>query len=185
MSKKLPATGRKCGRQVRASPERICLDKKRPFRRNGRPELRCARCASATWVENGTGFLVPLRSVATRKAPQGKGAHPFVPPSLGLWRKGRTSLPRLATRSNDTTPCCAGTCWAWEGSLPRCHALQGWQRGPDRPGQTAPEQRACPGRFPVRRARKEGTRFLLPTRSVRTRNLPKEKTNTRWPGLVL
>jgi hypothetical protein len=94
---------------------------------------------------------------------------------------GRTSWPRLATRSSDRTPCCAGTYWASEGSLPRCHALQGWQRGPDRPGQTAPEQRACPGRFPVRRARKDGTRSLLPTLRRGTRNLPKGKTNT-LPG---
>jgi hypothetical protein len=36
-------------------------------------------CASAPWVENGTGFLVPTRSVATRKAPQGKGAPPVRP----------------------------------------------------------------------------------------------------------
>jgi hypothetical protein len=36
-------------------------------------------CASATWVENGTGFLVPPLCVATRKAPQGKDAHPVRP----------------------------------------------------------------------------------------------------------
>jgi hypothetical protein len=40
-------------------------------------------CASATWVENGTGFLVPPLCVATRKAPQGKGA-PSVRPAARL-----------------------------------------------------------------------------------------------------
>jgi hypothetical protein len=36
-------------------------------------------CASATWVESWTGFLVATRSVGTRKAPQGKGAPPVRP----------------------------------------------------------------------------------------------------------
>jgi hypothetical protein len=57
----------------------------------------------------------------------------------------------------------------------RCHALQGWQRGLDRPGQTATAQRACPGRFPVRRASKDGTRSLLPPLRGGTRNLPQGK----------
>jgi hypothetical protein len=117
------------------------------------------------------------------KLPKEKAHSPFVLPSgWGLLRNGRTSLPRLATRSSDTTPCGAGTCWVSEGSLPRCHALQGWQRGPDRPGQTAPEQRACPGRFRLRRARKDGTHYLLPPLRVGTRNLPKEKRTPSPPG---
>jgi hypothetical protein len=85
-------------------------------------------------------------------------------------------IPRSSRRA-------AGGCGATGGprchGWPRCHALQGWQRGPDRPGQTAPEQRACPGRFPVRRASKDGTRSLVPMLRVGTRNLPKEKTYTQ------
>jgi hypothetical protein len=152
-------------------------------------QAKQSACGLSRGVRRLPGWRAGLDSSFPRgawqrgKLPKEKAHIPFVPPSgWGLWRNGRTSLPRLATRSRDTTPCCAGTCWASEGSLPRCHALQGWQRGPDRPGQTATEQRACPGRFPVRCASKDGTRSLVPTWSGGTRNLPKEKTHTLRPS---
>jgi hypothetical protein len=56
-------------------------------------------CASATWVENGTGFLVPTRSMGTRKAPQGKGAPPVRPAArLGAVAQG---ADLVANRGNE------------------------------------------------------------------------------------